>query len=136
MKANICLFLSALLMTNVVMADDLVPATSEDIAQFDRQLSARQNGKSEEKQAKAKKENFGQLVQAEAKKLKGSDQKSDFGKWVSSQRRRDDSAAGSDRGNAGGASADHRVGPGNGGNGAGNGGNANGNGHGRGRGRQ
>ena len=86
-------------------ADDLMPATSEDISAFDRQLSALQqapatqaglkeaNGdknRRDDGEDKKPKENFGQTISAEANKLKDSEKKKDFGKWVSGQRRRDD----------------------------------------------
>ena len=65
------------------LADDLIPATSEDISQFDAQLS-----KEREKQ---KKDNFGQKVSAEAKRLNAQGEKKEgFGQWVKSQHQRED----------------------------------------------
>ncbi len=68
-------------------ADALVPATSEDIDQFDNQIAAqRQNSPA------VKSDNFGKLVSTEARKLKDSDsgQRKYFGKSVSEQRRGND----------------------------------------------
>jgi hypothetical protein len=98
--------LSTLLLTAFVvqplMAQDLVPATSEDLKEFDRQVAKQ----AKPKDAAAKGSNFGALVSEEARKLKdaGDDQGSDFGKWVSGQRKK------SDQGQAGAAAS---VGSGN-----------------------
>ncbi len=64
----------------VAFAQTLVPATSEDIDAFDRQL------------AEARKENFGKQVSEEAKKLKGTEKqdRSDMGQFVNDQRRKED----------------------------------------------
>ncbi len=69
-----------------VLAQTLIPATSEDINEFDRQVSEQL------KNAGDKKDNFGSQVSEEAKKLKDSapDQGKDFGKWVSGQRKKAD----------------------------------------------
>lgn len=76
----------AALITQPVMAQTLIPATSEDINEFDKQVSEQL------KRSGAKKDNFGQQVSEEAKKLKDSttDQGKDFGKWVSGQRKKAD----------------------------------------------
>jgi len=76
----------AALITQPVMAQTLIPATSEDINEFDRQVSEQL------KRSGAKKENFGQQVSEEAKKLKDAapEQGKDFGKWVSGQRKKAD----------------------------------------------
>lgn len=85
MKALNLLFLIALL-AQPVLAQTLIPATSEDINEFDRQVSEQlsKNQKS--------KSNFGTSVSEEAKKLNEAptDSKKEFGKWVSSQRKKND----------------------------------------------
>jgi hypothetical protein len=79
-------------------AQDLIPATSEDIQEFDRQVT--QHVK-QDKATKPAKSNFGAQVSEEAKKLKGNDKDSDFGKWVSGQRRKSDEDRPSAQGSAG-----------------------------------
>lgn len=106
-----------LLIPAIVSAQDLVPATSEDLEMFDRQLlesarkgTAKESRKDKAGQAELKvakdgskdtmstgksgkgaKDNFGAIVSNEAKQLKeaGQDDKASFGDWVSSQRRQD-----------------------------------------------
>ncbi len=111
-------------------ADDLVPATTDDINNFDNQLGdtqtaqtsddptaddSTQNGDDSDKGKKyghhkddrenkgkkehknhERKDNFGAIVSAEAKKLKDlpKDQRKDMGKWVSEQRRKNDHSKG------------------------------------------
>ncbi|PWU20441.1 MAG: hypothetical protein C5B49_04290 [Bdellovibrio sp.] len=96
-------------------ASDLVPATSEDLKEFDAQLagaSRRMNPQPEASRPAAskppqspqheRKQNFGAIVSAEAKKLNDAkDDRNDFGKWVSEQRRRDDQVRPSDAPDAG-----------------------------------
>lgn len=126
MKNFILLTLISLLFENLALAD-LVPATSEDLNDFDQQIKASQGldsgpqgssarsgapvGKSLDNQ-KAKKNNFGAAVSAEAKGLRDlpAESRPGFGKWVSEQRKQNDqnqAGAGSSNGagNAGGASA-------------------------------
>ena len=95
------------LMSSLAMAEDLVPATTDDVSNFDSQVansarpptnddSSKDQGKSadhrKDKKDKKDKSNFGMIVSAEAKKLKDSDQdkRKGMGKWVSNQRRQDD----------------------------------------------
>src|ERR1044072_262470 len=70
-------------------ADELMPASSEDLEQFD-QILANQNQKQPD--VSAKRDNFGAAVKAEAQKLKdaGASDKSDLGKFVSGQKRQND----------------------------------------------
>lgn len=95
----------SLLITCSVNADELVPATSEDVSDFERIVTnqaileakalhprADQATKAPPKEtSKIRKENFGSLVSIEAKRLndESGDRKKDMGKWVSEQRRRD-----------------------------------------------
>jgi len=75
-------------------AQELVPATSEDIQEFDRQIS---------KKAKTERpSNFGSEVSAEARKLKdqSKDSRNEFGQWVSSQRKKSDQGQPSASGSA------------------------------------
>ena len=102
-------------------AEDLIPATSDDITDFDQQVStqveaeSRSVGLREEsnradkaqksKDKKARKENFGLIVSTEAKRLndESADQKKEMGKWVSDQRRQNaKSSGGSNSGSNGG----------------------------------
>ena len=87
------------LMTPPALAQTLIPATSEDINDFDRQVSE-QLKKSNVKKDKS---NFGAVVSEEAKKLKdaGADKGKDFGKWVSGQRKNADQGRPSAQGSVG-----------------------------------
>ena len=94
-------------------AEDLIPATSDDITDFDQRVStqveseSRSVGLREEakhadkaqksKDKKARKENFGLIVSTEAKRLndESSDKKKEMGKWVSEQRRQNVKSTGS-----------------------------------------
>jgi hypothetical protein len=115
-----------------VFADDLVPATSDDVADFDRQVATHESGgvanTSTETQGKsadhrkdadhskndksAQKDNFGAIVSAEAHRLKeeGLNGKQKMGPWVSGQRRKNDQnlgvSGGSDHGGSGGSRGD------------------------------
>ncbi len=100
--------LTLLFFSRVSLAEDLVPATSDDQSKFDQQVSDIQappadSGTTSDSDGKEKKENlkkqhvkkekkanFGMIVSAEAKKLKDlpKDQKKEMGKWVSDQRRK------------------------------------------------
>lgn len=90
-----------------LLAQELVPATSEDIEEFDRQVAQQmqRDGKSKAKS------DFGAQVADEAKKLKdaGQDDRKSFGKWVSSQRKKTDQGRPSAEGSLGGGS---KVNPG------------------------
>jgi hypothetical protein len=83
------------------LGQSLVPATTDDLTEFDQQISkdsnktpeATKDQKSSGSHAKkSKNPNFGALVSQEAKDLKKSDgdQKKKMGQWVSEQRRNDD----------------------------------------------
>jgi hypothetical protein len=80
-----CILLGAV----VAHAQDMVPATSEDIDQFDQQLSRQMSDTARGSKDKSR---FGQTVSDEAKKQKDADseKKKNFGKWVSGQRRKND----------------------------------------------
>jgi hypothetical protein len=122
---NTKMILSAVVSLLLVLpgyADDLIPATSDDITDFDQQVStqveseSRSVGLREEakhadkaqksKDKKVRKENFGLIVSTEAKRLneESGDKKKEMGKWVSEQRRQNaKSSGGSSAGsNAGG----------------------------------
>lgn len=82
-------FIILLSFTQSLFAQDLVPATSEDLQDFDRQIikmkeSSKVSGKG------SAKDNFGAVVKEEVRKLKDStvDEKKKFGSWVSSQRKK------------------------------------------------
>lgn len=91
------------------LAQSLIPATSEDINDFDRKVDAQLK----KSKADSKKSNFGAEVSAEAKKLSdgSADQGREFGQWVSSQRKKEDQGRPSAQGSSGaanaGKSADH-----------------------------
>lgn len=73
-----------ILLGQPVVAQTLIPATSEDINEFDRQVN-------EQLQRNAKdNKGFGAQVSEEAKKLNESDvdNKKNFGKWVSGERKK------------------------------------------------
>jgi hypothetical protein len=78
------LIIIQILLMPIANGQDLVPATSEDIKEFDRQVVQMQK-----KNKDSDHDNFGAQVQQEAKQLKdNTDQKNAFGKWVSSQRKK------------------------------------------------
>lgn len=81
--------------TGSLSAQELVPATSEDIQEFDRQVL--------KKTKAAHPSNFGSEVSAEARKLKdqSQDSRKEFGQWVSSQRKKSDQGQPSASGSAG-----------------------------------
>lgn len=85
-----------------VVAQTLVPATSEDLQDFDRRVS-------EQLKKSGGDDNFGAQVREEAKKLNepGADKGKEFGKWVSKEKKKAEtgrpSTAGSGVGNGGGA---------------------------------
>lgn len=89
-----------------ISAQTLIPATSEDINEFDRQVSE-QLQRSDTK--KANSDNFGAKVSEEAKKLKdgNADKGKDFGKWVSGQRKKADQGRPSAQGSVGAEAAGH-----------------------------
>jgi hypothetical protein len=78
--SNLILVAVMAYLPSVAFAQTLVPATSEDIDAFDRQL------------AEARKDNFGKQVSEEAKKLKSTEkqERRDMGQFVSDQRRKED----------------------------------------------
>ncbi len=90
------------IMAQPILAQTLIPATSEDINDFDRQVS-QQLQRSKDSKAKPKAENFGAKVSEEAKKLKdaGADKGKEFGKWVSGQRKKADQGRPSAQGSVG-----------------------------------
>jgi len=94
------------------VAQTLIPATSEDINEFDRQVSEQLK-----RSQKSGKSNFGSQVSEEAKKLKdaGGDAKKEFGKWVSGERKKADqgrpSAASAGRGNSAAGSGNSGTAP-------------------------
>lgn len=111
-KTLVLLALVALI-AQPVLAQTLIPATSEDISEFDRQVAEQIKKSAGSKSDKAK-TNFGSEISAEAKKLKDSDQGKDFGKWVSGQRKKADqgrpSAAGGGAGAGQGSTAPGKSG--------------------------
>ena len=99
-------YILALIVTlaaGLASAQDLVPATSEDIDMFDRQLQEQkekteQGDKAKEKKAKA--DNFGQLVREEAQKLKDEEsKKGGLGAFVKEQRRNERAGGGAESSN-------------------------------------
>lgn len=78
---------------STALADELVPATSEDLAQFDRQLSrlpkpADRGGS----KAAGTRSDFGKRVSTEARRLDGENSapQNRFGQWVKGQKERDE----------------------------------------------
>ena len=115
-------------MASSVSGQTLVPATTEDLREFDRQVARRM------KQQPANHAHahsaFGAQVSEEARRLKdqGQDSQADFGNWVATQRGKSDQgrpsagdSTGSDNGKGG--SADGPPGPTGSSHGNGNGGN-------------
>lgn len=82
-----------------VLAQTLIPATSEDINDFDKQVN--------EQLKKTKPDNFGSEVSSAAKDKKDADGPNDFGKWVSSQRKKADQGRPSAQGGSQAASVNH-----------------------------
>jgi hypothetical protein len=123
-KRNMLTILVAMTLALPGWADDLIPATSDDIADFDKKVSEnlnsdveninveknkdknkdKNNDKSKDK--KERKQNFGLIVSTEAHRLneESGDQKKQMGKWVSDQRRQNSGGAanGGANGNSGG----------------------------------
>lgn len=84
--------------TQPVLAQTLVPATSEDLMDFDRRVSEQLKKSGDQKNQ----DNFGSQVREEAKKLKESGAKgNDFGKWVSGERKKADAGRPSTAGGGG-----------------------------------
>jgi hypothetical protein len=100
MKKNTVSILITLLMGPCAFAQSLVPATSEDLAAFDEQISnssakAPESPKPEHPAVPVKKSktaNFGSVVSQKAKELKNEPQadRKKMGQWVSEQRQKDD----------------------------------------------
>src|SRR5262245_641153 len=95
MKQNLLKFeLITFLCGAGAIADELIPATSQDAAQFDKDIAnARAKGlATAEGKKSARRMNFGAKVSVEAQKMGSeiADQRKTFGKWVSSQRAQGD----------------------------------------------
>lgn len=88
-SSHFFLAVSVLLSVPAWGQDDLVPATSEDIQNFDEQVS--ENDAELDSSIMDGKDNFGSAVSAEAKKLKDMsvEERQKMGQWVSGQRRKD-----------------------------------------------
>ncbi len=105
MKNTKLLVIAGLLISQIAYADDLVPATSEDQDAFSEQLDraeklnaeikAKRSGTETAEAAKSRKENFGQLVSVEAKKLKDAtlDGKKGMGSAISTLKRKNKTQA-------------------------------------------
>lgn len=99
MKTTIMNILLIVMISPFAIAQSLVPATSEDLAAFDQQISnsaaqAPKVVKPERPVATSKKgkaANFGSVVSQKAKELKNESQssKKQMGPWVSEQRKKD-----------------------------------------------
>jgi hypothetical protein len=89
MKTRIFCALFLLAFSQPLFPQDLVPATSEDIQEFDRQVAKQHKP---DAAAKTKAATFGSQVSEEARKQKDvpKDQRGDFGQWVSDQRKKSD----------------------------------------------
>lgn len=91
-------------------AEDLVPATADDQEAFDQQVATQVEPviKAEDRTAKLKKSNFGQVVSAEAKKLgaNSKEQHKDMGQWVSDQRKKNHQSGNSTNGNSSSSAGD------------------------------
>jgi len=87
-------------MSPKIFAQELVPATSEDIAEFDRQVAKQLERAGAKSQQNAE---FGKQVSEEAKKLKNQtpEERKNFGKWVSDQRKKKDQGRPSAEGSLG-----------------------------------
>lgn len=97
MCKNIAVTLIIFLFSQGLFAQSLVPATSDDLSDFDKQISQAQESQNpppakKEQSAKKSKENFGAIVSDEAKTLKNSelDKKKSMGQWVSEQKSKED----------------------------------------------
>jgi hypothetical protein len=114
MKKLIMTLAAIMFVFHSAWADELVPATSDDLKDFDQQVAKsqeaprkdgehRQSGDASKKEAKLKKESLGSLVSAEAKKLKDEsmDQRKEMGQWVSNQRRKNSQPDSNEPGGAG-----------------------------------
>lgn len=88
-------------LTQGLLAQDLLPATSEDLQDFDRQITKMKESSKVSGKGSAK-DNFGAVVKEEARKLKDSsgDEKNKFGSWVSSQRKKTSQGQPSDAGSS------------------------------------
>lgn len=72
------------------MAQELVPATSEDLQDFDRQVSRLKHEAGPKRADRNDRQDLGAMIKDEATKLKDADKddRRDFGKWVSGQRKK------------------------------------------------
>jgi hypothetical protein len=80
-----------LLTCQAAMAQELVPATSEDLQDFDRQVSRlKQEAAAKRAGDRPDRSDLGAMIKDEATKLKDADKddRKDFGKWVSGQRKK------------------------------------------------
>lgn len=94
------ILITLMMLNEPALAQSLVPATSEDLAEFDRAVARQVK---EEKAPEKSKSAFGAAVSEEAKKLKDAsvDERKAFGKWVSSQRKKTDQGRPSAEGSLG-----------------------------------
>lgn len=88
---------SLLLVSQTLLAQDLLPATSEDLQDFDRQIV-----KMKESAKSSSKSSFGSVIKEESRKLKDAalDEKRDFGNWVSGQRKKNSNGQPTDTGSS------------------------------------
>lgn len=125
--------LAVALSSSSAHADALVPATSEDIDQFDHQIAAEKQFDKGRETKRERKDNFSSTISAEARSLNRdeSDGKKRFGQWVNSQNPANNQSRGSrDEGASTGSSG---TGPGNSISNPGNSGASHGGGRGRGK---
>ena len=73
------------LFASLAFADDVVPATTDDVKQFDQQVTNTKQKMNQHRVREQRKANFGQTVSKEAKTLKEEGVKSKFGQTVSEQ---------------------------------------------------
>lgn len=88
MKKPLLTLFSLLFVGQVVMAQSLAPATSEDLNEFDQQLNEAQSAQKDLVGKENKPANFGSAVSAEARTLKDADssEKKGMGDWVREQK--------------------------------------------------
>jgi hypothetical protein len=94
MKTMMITLFSVLLLSQGAVAQSLAPATSDDLNDFDRQLSEVQSSARETSKG-SKSQNFGSAVSEEAKTLKDNEgaQKGKMGKWVREQKGKSDESS-------------------------------------------
>ena len=102
---HLVLFLGLSVASFSLLAQDVVPATTEDVQNFDEKVAETpdqedpeevtgdkvKKEKKEKKDKKEKKENFGKIVSEEAHRMKTlpKEERHKMGPWVSAQRRKD-----------------------------------------------